>query len=240
MSSNELFWNHLLIDFGRFVILVTVIPIIVALFNRKEWNRPLFIFFLYCLLTCFLNLFETLFIWATGAYTSFFMPFLEYWNITNTLFLHIFTGLKNFLLLSLFYSLIFPNSKTKEGVKIIGYFLSAIFTINYLFFEGFREIGVINPTINAVFIVVLPLVYLWFSRHNTLRIPLRKSPYFWISLGLFLPNFVGLFFYFTADIIMKYDFSFYCQMQIFKNGFEVLGQFLLAIGFRHSYYSRFV
>ena len=50
MYSNEIFWNDLLISFSRFVLLVTIIPIGIALYYRNDWNRPLFIFFLYCLI----------------------------------------------------------------------------------------------------------------------------------------------------------------------------------------------
>jgi len=126
MPLNESWWNDIVIYFARFHILMMGIPIIIALVYRKEWNRPLLIFFLYCLLTYFLNLFEAIFIWATGAYTSFFMPFLEYWDITSTAFMQIFYELKSFILLSLFYSLLFSNSKIAKHIIFIGYFLAVI------------------------------------------------------------------------------------------------------------------
>lgn len=239
MSTSDIYWNDLLLFFARINIFSMLIPISCALIYKKYWNKPIKVIFGYCLITFLFNVGESSFIWACGVYSHIIVPYLKMWNISNTIFLQIFFYWKNFLLLSLFYSIIYPKNN-KRVYLYIGILLTVLVTINHMFLEGFREIGVINPTSNAIFIVVLPLIYLWVSQKESLRIPLSKNPYMWISLGLFLPNLIGLFLYISGDYLYKIDFALYSQLHTMKNGFDIIGQILIAIGFMHSYFSRVI
>jgi len=233
-------WQDLMMFSSKMASFSILIPVVFGIKYKKYWNWPLYILFLYCILTFLFNWIELLFIWATGEYTSFFMPYLNDWKIYNTVFLQIFFVLKNLILLSIFYCSIFYIKKIKKLILFTGGFLSIIVTGNYFFYEGFRDFGVITPSINGIYIVLLPLFYLWFSQRDSIRISLKKSPYFWISLGLFIPNFIGLFFYFSGNFIQQNNFTLFSQTRIVKNLFEILGYILIAVGFSYSYYARFI
>lgn len=240
MTPLENSWNDLLLLFGKVTTIAMLIPVVVALSRKALHNRPLRVIFWYCLLSFLINAFEHTLIWAVNTYTSFFRPALDYWEIEYFFFLTILYYLKDFLLLGLFYSLIFPIQPFNRFILWSGRILALAATINYLFIDGYNVFGVFNPLTDAVFIVALPLLYLWFSQQQSLRIPLKKSPYFWISLGLLLPNLLSLFLYFTGDYIHRTAFILYAKFSTIKNAFEIAGQILIAIGFLHARYARFI
>ena len=240
LSPLEIDWNDLLILFGKISSVAFFFPIIIALIYRNYWNKSIFMVFIFCSVTFILNFLEVGFIWLTGTYRKFFEPILTFWEIQDTTFLNITFIVKNFLLLSFFYSYIFPNEYFKKNIIRLGQFLTILVVINYIFIEGYKELGVFNPLLNSLFIIILPLIYLWYSQEYALRIPLGKNPYFWISIGLIIPNILSLFYYLSGDYINGADFILYCKFQIGKNLFEILGQILIAIGFYHSYYARFI
>lgn len=240
MSTIEQAWNDFFIQFGRITIATMIIPVIVALFYKKQWNRPLRVAFIYCLLTFGINLFEQVIIWLINNYTAFFLPYLKRWSIGNTFFLIILYYLKNYLVLGWFYSLIFPIVPFNRYIIWAGRTLALVAIINHCFIEGFRDLGVFNPIINSVFMTVLPLLYLWVSQKHSSRIPLKKNPYFWISLGLLVPKVVVFFQDLAGDYIYGSDFILYVKVQTAVNSLEILGQVLIAIGFVHSRYARFI
>ena len=108
MDPVESWWNLFMVDFAAVSTATMIIPVLTAIYYRKHWNRALTVAFLYCIAALGLNLFEQGLIWAIDNYTDFFIPYLEYWKITNTFFLLILYHVVDFLLLGLFYSLIFP------------------------------------------------------------------------------------------------------------------------------------
>ena len=240
MSQLEIYWNDILMYSGRITTLFYFVPIISALLFAKYLNRPLKIFLLYSITTLLINFIEIGFIWATGAYTEVLLPYLEYWEIRNTFFLQILDYIKNFLFLGLFFSLVIPLDSIKIYFLRLGQILTIIALINYFFFVGYKEQGILNPSMNAIFIVIIPLIYMWKSQRISLRIPLKKNPYLWISLGLIIPNLLNLFLFFSGDYLSKLDFILFIKFSLLKNCFIVLGQILIAIGFAHSYYARFI
>ena len=240
MTPIEEWWLRFFLYFGRITVGAMVVPVFVALWYRKNWNRPLTIAFLYCLATFGVNLIEQVFIWASDNYTELMVPYLQYWEIDNTFFLTILYYVKNFLLLGLFYSLIVQNKFLSQIIRNAGYLLALSATINHFFIEGYKAFGVFNPAIDAIFMFFLPLVYLWESQRSSLRIPLKKNPYLWFSLGIIVPNLVNLFLYLTGDYLYGSDVVLYSQLFSLKNGFEIIGQALISIGFINSYYVRFV
>lgn len=143
-------------------------------------------------------------------------------------------------MLGYFYHLIFPREVLRGNILKISYVLSIIFVFNYLFGEGYQDLGIFNPAVNALFIILLPLSYLWFSRVHTLRIPLKRNPYFWISLGLVIPSLFGLFMYLSGDMLSRHYFIFFCQLQIVKLLFEVIGMLFVSLGFSLGGYVRFI
>ena len=237
----ESYWNEVFIYISRITFFSGIfILLLIVLRFRMNWNKPLKVFFYYYILTLVLNSLVQGIIWLTGIYVDFFSPILEYWEITNTFFFQILFQLKNFILLSIFYHLIFPIKHYKKYILRIGQILSIIALVNYFFIVGYKKLGVFNPSANVIYSLLLPLIYLWYSQEYSLRIPLSKNPYFWFSIGLIIPNLIGAFIFFAGDYIHTDNFILYCQMYSLKNLFEILGQILIAIGFSRSYYTRFI
>ncbi len=237
--AEETYWHDVMMNFGRLTIITMALPVIVAILYKKYWNKALYAAFLFCLATLGVNLFEQALIWSINTYTDFFLPYLEYWEISNTFFLNILYYLKNLLLLGWFYSLVFPVKPFNSIILYASYILATAAIISY-FIEGYQNMGVVNPAIDTVFIILLPLIYLWVSRKSSLRIPLKKNPYFWISLGLLVPNSLGLFLFFSGDYIHAKNYILYCQLFSVKNVFEIIGQVFISLGFIYAYHARFI
>lgn len=77
-----------MISFARVNIAAMLIPVIAAIWYLRKWNKPLKVFFWYCLLTFLINYFEQLVIhFATKYYTTIFKPYMDYWEIGGKLIL---------------------------------------------------------------------------------------------------------------------------------------------------------
>ncbi|MEM9917321.1 MAG: hypothetical protein AAF990_04455 [Bacteroidota bacterium] len=236
----EIDWNNFYVFYGRITIAAMILPVLAALLFRRYWNRALYAAFWYFLMTFLLNVSEQIFIWSTGAYYESFKPFLDYFQITNTNFIKIFYYLKDFFFLGWFFSLIFSSSRLRSSVKWVSLLLILATSINYLFIEGYQGHGFFNPVINALYVILLPILYLWISQKSSLRIPLRKNPYFWISIGLFLPNLLALFLYFTGDYIYTTNYPLFVILSSIKNTFEMIGLVMVSFGFVNARFARFV
>lgn len=237
-------WHSTLQYLGQISLFTILIPIFTAFCHRKYWNKPLKIAFLYCMATLGVNLIEQGFIWAVYTYADFFLPILNDWAITDTRFLQIFIYLKNFLLIGAFYTLIFPIKKIKKWIKRVVAVFTLIALIYYLFIEGYQRLGTISPLVHNLFILgflgFLPVYYFWISQMESIRIPLRKSPYLWISTGLMIPNFIGLLLFGIGEHLYAHDFIIFCQFFSVKILCEIIGHLLIAIGFSYAYYVRFI
>lgn len=232
--------DYLLLFFGRVVIATMVIPIIAAMARWHFFTKKLKIFFFFCLVTFLLSITEIVLIWHVRKYyPTFWKPILTYLEIKDTNFFQILFHLRDFLLLGWFYSKVLAPQKVSNWVGKGAVILSAMSIVNYIFVEGYSEPGLFNPTADAVFSFVVPMIGLWYIYHGASKIDMYKNPVFWISIGLILPNLLGLFMFFTADFIQKEDFELYVKLMIFTNFFQIIGIILITIGFAHAYYMRF-
>ena len=73
-----------------------------------------------------------------------------------------------------------------------------------------------------------------------LSLPVRHNPYFWLSLGVIIPNLLGVFFFLIGDAVHQEDYKLFTALSSFKNGFLILGQLLMGIGFWFAPFSKFV
>lgn len=240
MNELETFWNDILFTFGRITIASMFLPIIIGFLYIKNWGKAIYVAFFYCICTLLTNIFEQVLVYLIDHNTDFFLPYLNYWEIDNTFFLAILYYLKDFLIIGWFFSLILPFGSSNKYILWISWLLAFASFFNYCFIEGYKVYGVFNPTADAFFMIILPLVYLWFSQKQSLRIPLRKNPYFWICIGLVVPNLFTLFLYFTGSAIYEKDFVLYAKLYSIKNLFEIISQFLISYGFINSYNIRFI
>lgn len=239
MSDIEKYFHDIFILSGRICLVCILIPVLIALWNKKHLNTPLKIFVWYCLVTLLINITEHLFVWSADNYKTFWLPILKKWGISDTSFLQIFYYLKDFALLGWFYALLLPL-KYSIWVKRIASFLFLATLINYLFIEGYNTYGVFNPAADAIFSFVLPSFYLWYLYRHLINFPLNKNVYFWISFGLIFTNLIGLFLYLVGDAIHKMDYVLFTKMSIIRNIFDMISQVIFAIGFWYAYYVKYL
>jgi len=240
MDVESIYWDGILKQGASITTGSMIFLIIVALMYKKHWNRALLIAFWYYLATFLLNVLEKLILWSCKQNLDVCVPILDYWGITNTHWLSIFYLIKNYVFLGWFYMLIFPDKKIGKIIKWASIFIATASVINYCFIEGYQGIGVFNPAADMFFIVSLPLLYLWYSQRESLRIPLKKNPYFWINMGILIPSLLGPFYYISGDHIYENDLKLFVILNTIKNGFEILGYVLVGIGFSKARYVRFV
>jgi hypothetical protein len=216
------------------------IPVIVAIFYRRFWNQPLRIIFYYCLATLLVNLFEQGVIWVSAHRFHWIEDFILYFKIGNTFFLLILYYLKNFLLLGWFFSKVFPLVSFRPVILRLSWLFSLLVLLNHCFVEGYHAPGIFNPILEGLFLILLPLLYLWFSQRNSLRIPLKKNPYLWVSLGIMIPELLSVFLDLSGDYIYESDFILYVKLYSAKNLIEISGQIFLALAFYYGRYTLFL
>ena len=240
MSAEEIYWDGILKQVGYITTGLMVFLLIIALLYKKYWNRALFAAFWYFLATFLLNVLEPLILWTCRQNLETCVPILDYWGITNSHWLSIFYYTKDYIFLGWFYILIFPNIQIGRVIKWTAITFVIASVINYLFIEGHNVFGVFNPGINMIYVVGLPLIYLWYSQRQSLRIPLQKNPYFWINIGILIPNLLALFFYFTGNFNYETNLKLYVLLKIMRNGFEIFSYVLVGIGFSRARFIRFI
>lgn len=194
------------------------------------WFRATLVFF---------NLVEQAFIWMAYHHFDKIAGFVAHFGITNTNFLAITYQLSNFFWLGWFYALLMPG-RYSQKVKVLAGFLFVITLINYLFIEGIQGFGIFNPAATALFTFGLAFFYLWYIYRSQLALPLNKNPYFWMSLGLILPYLVSLFLFVFGEPAQNENFTLFMTMTIMKDGFIIIAQILITIGFFRARYARFV
>jgi hypothetical protein len=232
--------NKILTLAGEYGTVAICLPILFALFRWKYLNKVLKIFYWYCITKLIVSLLHQAFIWATGYFRDFAVEWLGKWHIENTNFMSILAYLTNFAFLGWYFYKVIPQEKIATSIRwlSIGLFVFAI--IDYLFIEDFRSYGIFNPGASAIFCFILPLIHLWFLYREDSRVPLSKNPYFWIAMGLLIPNLVGCFLHFVGNGIYDADFTLYVKINVGKTCLSIIGQILLAIGFNYARYSQFL
>lgn len=239
MTPQEKYYNDFLTIFGQFTTATMYITLIVAIFKMRLFNKPLWIFFIYIIVTILANTLEQVFIWAVSTYTDFWLPYLRKFDIGDTNFLGIMSPLKNFLILGWFYRILLEANWGKY-IHYLGIFLAIFSIIDYIWITGYNTPGVLVPTISGFFIVLVPMLYLWqlYKRDN--RISIYKIPYFWFSIALIVAHLLGLFFYFVSEKMYETDFILFVKFSIARNVVTILRYFVFAYGFWLVKYVRFL
>lgn len=237
---DNLIFEKLMISLGKVTTVFMLFPILSALKNRKHLNKVLVLFLMYCITKLCVSLLHQWVIWATGYFRDIAVPILNKYQITDTNFMGILAYLTNFGFLGWYFYKVIPHKKTAQGIRWLSTGLFVFAIIDYLFIEGFRAFGIFNPSASAIFCFVLPLIHLWFLYRENSRVPLIKNPYFWIAIGLLLPNLVGCFLHFTGNALNTEDFPLFAKISIGKMILDIIGQILLAIGFYHARFAQFI
>ncbi len=226
--------------YSKIVIAIMIVPIIVALPFIKKFNHPLRLFRYYLTGFFLVALLSQIFIWATGAFIGFFKPILVKWAINNTNFISIIAYLVNFSLLGWYFSAVFRSQKIQQSIKILSLSLILFAIVDNFFIHNWRDYNSNVATLSAVFCMVLPLFHLGFVYRTMTEIPIAKNPYFWIDLGLLVPNVLGLFLHFVGAKLFETDKPLYFQVSMAKYYFVTLSQFFFAYSFYLARYTKYL
>jgi hypothetical protein len=225
---------------AKFTVIISCIPILVALYQRKFLNKPLFAFLTYKILTLLVNVFEQFLIWYSSKYFETIEPYINYFEIQDTSFIGILFYVLVFIFIGKFYRILLGVKNNGKTVIWISYLLLLSSLVNYFFIEGYRVYGKFNPAVTAIFMFGVPVYYLFYLFKSNLALPIRQNPYFWLSLGVILPNLIGVFLFFVGDVVHKEDYQLFTILSSFKNAFLILGHILIAIGFWNAPYAKYI
>ena len=121
---------------------------------------------------------------------------------------------------------------------LLAAFLYGVFTF------GIKFLAFLNPFFHHLCLfslfLLIPAIYFWTSQFHSIRIPLRKSPYLWIILGLFFSFPLSLFLFIAGTYLFGADSIIYYQLLSLKIVLDSIGYCLVAYGFSFAYYARFI
>ncbi|MBK7873690.1 MAG: hypothetical protein IPJ74_25040 [Saprospiraceae bacterium] len=141
------------VDFARITAATILIPIAVAIWQRKSLNEPLRVFFWYRVFALLFNIVQHLFFWFANKYYEDIKDYLDWWGIQDTSFLSILFYINDFIFIGWFYYLLLRYNRYGNYIKWLSTILLIIVLINYLFIEGYQIFGKFNPTAVAIFCV---------------------------------------------------------------------------------------
>ncbi|MBL7783229.1 MAG: hypothetical protein JNM22_18510 [Saprospiraceae bacterium] len=230
------YFGQLLQLFVKGVTIISFLPLVVGIIKRSYFNKALKVYWLFLLVSLLLYALEPAFIWMVKRDLDFWIPVLKACSISDTNFLRYTFHINNFTLLGWFlYLILKPRSVTMAlTTRWLSIALLIAVTINYFFIQGYNVAGGFNSTVSALYCFTLPLLSMWFIFNHESRVPLGHNPYFWINLGLIIPNILGIFLYFAGDILSREDYVLYARLNIAKYLIEMLAQILTAIGFYYA------
>ena len=200
MTNDEL--NLLLSSLGKIGLIVMVLPIIVSIWQKKYLNKPLKVFLWYQVFVVLFNLLEQVLLWYITNYDEAAEPWLDYWEIADANFLSILYQLNNFFWLGWFYYLL-TLSKYGIWIKRIAALLFSSVLVNYLFLDEYHGSGKFNPAATTIFTFGVAFFYLWYLYRTQLAVPLKKNPYFWMTLALIIPYLASFFHFLVGDLSYK-------------------------------------
>ena len=241
MNELEKYYNEIFNISGKIATAFSILPLLVAYICRKNLNKTMKAFLWYLLIRFSLNVLTELFIWSANKhYKVFWKPILQPLKIENTFFFNGFFTLNVYISLGLFYYLLFKKEKIGQIIKYSAIFLFFFQIINYLFIDGFRDFGLVGPTVASSFMIFLPCYYLWYISNQPTELPISKNSYFWISIAVSIPHLITLLFMVIANKIYTENFILYCKIHIGRNFIEILSQFIFAYAFTKAKYLKYL
>lgn len=234
------------ITLAQVVAFANFLCIIIALIKIKYLTKPLKIFALYIFITLVITLLIFGFVEALKIYNVylFFLPFLTYFKIQDTSFLNILYYLNNSILLGLFYNSILKNISTQKKQKIflLFIFIPLIEIIIYFFIDGVNKPGNINPVIDSLFCITLPVIYLWnwYQDESSLLTKVHKNPYFLLSTGLILQNLLSFIYFLTLEKIFQTDPSSYELFTSIKSFVQLISIYFFLSAFYYARYAKLI
>jgi hypothetical protein len=243
MFSNEQTLNTMLIWVARIATIVMCAPFIIAVFKNKELNKSLRIFRAYWLVFLIISIFTQLLIWLIYNKYALCAPYLKMFKIRNLDFISIFAHLNVYIGLSLYFACALRpiNEKLSKRTLYISGFLAITSLANYFFIEGHEVQSVFNSTAATLFCIVLPMIHLTYLYKTDSVVPLQRNPYFWIGLGVMIPNLLSLIVSTAGQKIQETDKILFLQTNLTQ---DILVTIIQVIFFSQAFllarYSRFL
>lgn len=234
------FYEHWLLFSGKVVLFALALVLLYGLMKWKWFDKILKIYWVYLFLWFLLDFAEPLFVWSVRQYPGYWKPVLVQLDITTTTFLRYPFQVLNFTLLGWFLYRLLAPKPAAQVVKWVSITFLLTTTVNYFFLKGYTMATGYNYTVNAVFCFALPLLSMWFVYSESQRVILSHNPYFWINLGLILPNILSFLLSFIGNILFEENYPLFAQIAISKNIVEIVAQGLTAIGFYYARNARFI
>ncbi len=235
----ESFYNEALFRSGQYSLFFIVFTIIIGLKQRTYWNIQFKTIFFYLVFDFLIVISMQLMGWLTNHNGNYWQPFFESLNINNT---NCFAILSYFhiLILGVYFSTAIPSKKAKIYTKYLSIFLFLIIAFDYFFFTGYNNYSSFSQTILAIYGLILPSIHLWYIYRDDSKVALNKNPYFWISLGLLLPNIMTLWLELFGSTLYDEDFILFCQVSIGNSVFYCISMMLIARGFYFARYAKYL
>ncbi len=240
MQEQVDFYNAIWVFVSRVALGFMVIPLLLSFRYVKFINKKLKFFLLYLFITLVLSIGEQLVYQLMLHFYEIKNPFFTQFGINDTNFYQILFIIKDFILLGLFFYYLLLPDKYSKFILYLSLVLIFISIINYFFIDGINAFSPFNSSAQALFTFTLPILYMWILYHSDAKIPLYKNPYFWINLGLIIPNLLGLFLYFAGDKISTSDYLLFIKIMIGRSIIEMISQILFTIGFSYGRYAQFL
>lgn len=213
--------------------LLTFIWIIVnaiAIWNKKNWSKTLSIFYYYS----FVTLLISLLIHGILIFASVFAPLLSYFQITNTNAFDFLFYLRNDILLAYFFYLLMTPRKIAKWILYTGFSLAIYNIINCIVWKGYLNPGIFAPLSDNIFCFVVPAIYCWILFQEENIVPLRKNPYFWITMGSLMLALTTFFYYLTENYLFQNDEELYQKLSIGRNFLMMIEQSMYIIAFYYA------
>lgn len=232
MEFLDTVWNELS---SNIVFYISLIPLGVGLWKWKALSRFLRIFYGYLLLDLLIAFVFKLFIWSARTFPETIVPVLELYQIENTNFLGILYHINVVGMLSWYFHKVIPNAIISTLIRWFSSGLVLAILINYLFIEGYREMGLFNPTMASFCGFIFPLLHLWYLFRQDYQLVLTRNPYFWIALGLVFAMLLGFFKALVGGLIFGMDYPLFTLINIPNNILIAFSYLIYSVGFLFSH-----
>ena len=240
MLSEIIYYNNILALLPYIASFFCLLPIIIGFYNKKIIVNELIIILKYLKFSLLIMFVLIIYNYVTANYFIDCEPTLSWLKVTSSNFFSIFSFFTTFYFFSQFFSQLIPNSKLKKLILYGSWILFLITFIDYFWFTGYDNYSSVSQCIMAFYGLILPATHLWYIYREDSKVPLNRNPYFWIALGLMLPNTMTIWLELYGTRLYEADFALFCQVNIGNIVFYCIGMLLIARGFYFARYAQYL
>jgi hypothetical protein len=238
---NSIDINNLLLILSKVAVVAMIITVAFSLFHKEYWNNALKIFYNYLVTSLIIALMLQLIFIILFKNQDYFIVVFKKYGLKDMSFISIFSHITIFYFLGEYFTLVLQSNLLTNKIKIIYKFLILACIINYLFIEGYQVQSVFNSITTALFCCILSCIHLWYLFNDLqTKVIINKNPYFWLCLGLLIPNLINLFSYTIGKKLENTDFKLFQISNIFNDSLQILGYFFIAVGFYYARYTKYL